>query len=120
MKLPPFLTEHPYGEIRITGHRIGLYTIVRDYLEGSSAEEMAENYPTLSLDLIRQVIDFYLANRPEVQGYVTACRAEIERQEAVPPGPGLIKVREHLASLARLDKGVPHWTRDCACRYSGS
>ena len=31
MKLPPFLTEWPYGEIMVTGHRIGLYSHVIFY-----------------------------------------------------------------------------------------
>jgi hypothetical protein len=29
MNLPDFLTEHVYGEIRLTAHRIGLYTVTR-------------------------------------------------------------------------------------------
>ncbi len=47
MKLPEFLIGDPDGEIRLRGHRIGLYTVVREYKEGRSAEEIAEKYPTL-------------------------------------------------------------------------
>lgn len=29
MNLPDFLTQHADGDIRLTGHRIGLYSVVR-------------------------------------------------------------------------------------------
>ncbi len=75
MKLPDFLFEAPYGEIRITGSRIGLYHIVESYNEGFSAEMLVEEYPTLPLALIHKIIAFYLENKSEVDAYV-----EKERQ----------------------------------------
>ena len=38
MNLPDFLTPEPTGEIRVTGHRIGLFHIVQYYNDGYSAE----------------------------------------------------------------------------------
>ena len=38
MTLPDFLTQDPDGEIHMTGHRIGLYTVMRHYKEGCSAD----------------------------------------------------------------------------------
>src|SRR5262249_55278819 len=99
MILPAFLIDHPDGEIRLTGHRIGLYTMVREYQEGHSVEQIAEEYPSLPLELVRQVIAFYLANRSEVDAYVEACRAELARQAAAPPGPGVIKIRELMEKI---------------------
>src|SRR5262249_23854861 len=84
MTLPDFLTEHAYGEISLTGHRIGLYTVMRCYKEGYSAERIVEEFPTLSLDHVKKVIDFALENWDEVDAYVEAYRAEIQRQEAMP------------------------------------
>jgi hypothetical protein len=34
MDLPDFLTRWPDGEIVLTGHRIGLYHVVRCYMVG--------------------------------------------------------------------------------------
>lgn len=86
MKLPDFLTEVPYGDIRLTGHRISLYHIVYYYRdEGYSAERLHEEFPTLSLPLIQRVIAFYHENRVEVDQYMKKCEAEIAKLEATLP-----------------------------------
>jgi uncharacterized protein (DUF433 family) len=85
MKLPDFLTEHPYGAIRLTGHRIDLLDVIEPYQEGVSAEMLASEYPTLSLALIYKVLAFYLENKDEVDAYVARCRKELDRQEAQAP-----------------------------------
>jgi hypothetical protein len=46
VQLPAFLTQLQDGDIRLTGHRIGLYHLVRHYNEGESAEMLAAPYPT--------------------------------------------------------------------------
>jgi uncharacterized protein (DUF433 family) len=101
MNLPDFLTRDPDDEIHLTGHRIGLYTVVRCYREGRTAEQIAEEFPSLPLELVRQVLAFYHANRAEVDAYVDAYRADLERQEAeYVPGPGVVRIR-HLTALLR-------------------
>jgi uncharacterized protein (DUF433 family) len=85
MNLPEFLTEWPYGEIVLTGHRIGRYHVVSHYREGFSPERLHEEHPTLSPELINKVLAFYEANRAEVDAYVERCRAEIEHQMATTP-----------------------------------
>jgi uncharacterized protein (DUF433 family) len=85
MNLPAFLTEWPYGEIMLTGHRIGLYHVIFHYKDGMSAEQLHEQYPTLSVELIRQVIAFYHENQAEVDAYVAREQEEIERQRASTP-----------------------------------
>jgi uncharacterized protein (DUF433 family) len=114
MELPDFLIDHPDGEIRLTGHRIGLYTVVRDYKEGRSVREIAEEYPTLSADLIRQVIAFYEENRSQVDAYVDSCEKELMRQAALGPGPGTLQVRELLDRIQQADQkqaADPDWAR---------
>lgn len=70
MNLPDFLTNDTEGEIRLTGHRIGLYHVVQHYNDGDSPEMLASRYPSLPLALIYKVIAFYLDNQPEVDAYV--------------------------------------------------
>jgi uncharacterized protein (DUF433 family) len=99
-ELPDFLTRNPYGEIRLTGHRIGLLHIVDRYKEGVSPETISNAYPTLSLALIHKVIAFYLDHQDEVDSYVAATRQEIDRQAAMPsPGPTMVELRRRLESM---------------------
>jgi uncharacterized protein (DUF433 family) len=104
MTLPDFLTRDADGEIRLTGHRIGLYTVVRCLQEGATPEGVAEEYPTLPLELVRRVLAFYREHRPEVDTYVTQYRAELERQEAADtPAPGALKLRQLAEDLRAAD-----------------
>lgn len=95
MNLPDFLSHEAYGEIRLTGHRIGLEHVVQYYNDGYSPEMLHEHYPTLPLPLLYKVIAFYLENKAAVDVYVAACEAEIERQRAgAPKGPSLAELRQ--------------------------
>jgi uncharacterized protein (DUF433 family) len=97
MELPDFLTRHKYGEIRLTGHRIGLFHVVERHQYGDSAEAIQGHFPSLPLEQVRRVLAFYEKSRAEVDAYVAACRAEIERQEAPPrQGPDLAELQRRL------------------------
>jgi uncharacterized protein (DUF433 family) len=82
MQLPPFLTEWPYGEIMITGHRIGLFSVVVHHNEGESVEQLHERFPTLPPQLIEDVLAFYREHREEVNDYVRRFQEELDRQYA--------------------------------------
>jgi uncharacterized protein (DUF433 family) len=81
MQLPEFLTQSPDGEIRVSGHRIGLYHLVERYNEGESAEMLACRYPSLPLALVHKVLAFYLENQPEIDAYVASCRSVMDGQQ---------------------------------------
>ncbi len=81
MKLPDFLTEWPDDMIVLTGHRVGLYHVVSKYKDGMTAEELHEEYPTLSLELIRKVLAFYHENKAEADAYVARYEERLRRQE---------------------------------------
>ncbi len=85
MNLPDFLTVWADREIMLTGHRIGLYSVIARYQEGMNVEQIHETYPSLEPELIQKVIDFYQANKAEVDHYVAETRAELDRQEAAAP-----------------------------------
>jgi uncharacterized protein (DUF433 family) len=105
MDVPDFLTQDPDGEIHLTGHRIGLYTLVRYYKEkGYTAQEIAEEFPSLPLTLVEQALAFYLENQAEVDAYVTAYGAELDRLEAAPPGPGVLRIRQLMAARQKPQK----------------
>ena len=111
MNLPDFLIDHPDGEIRLTGHRIGLYHFVFYYNEGYSAEMIACQFPTLTLALIHKTIAFYLENRSDVDAYAAQYRADLERLRANGQhAPSLAELRRRIedrtaAELAPADRG---------------
>lgn len=103
MILPDFLCANEFGEISLTGHRVGLYHIVSDYNDGYSVEMLACAYPTLQLATIHKVIGFYLENRPDVDRYVSETRAELDRQEAHGTSVNLAALRERLAKRQQAE-----------------
>ena len=101
MKLPEFLREAPYGEILLTGSRIGLYHVVTYHNFGESAEQLAERWDTLSLDLIKNVLAFYQENRAEVDTYVAAEQAAIDKQRAETPKIDWAALRRRFEEMQR-------------------
>ncbi len=81
-RLPDCLHWHPDGEIRVVGHRIGLYHLIYYYNEGYNAEMLLCQYPTLPLVVIHKVIVFYLENRSAVDTYIADYQAELDRLRA--------------------------------------
>ena len=64
--------------IRVCGTRVGIETILRDYQQGASPEEIVIHYPTLSLEQVHAVITYYLANREKVEVYLQKIAQEHE------------------------------------------
>lgn len=105
MKLPEFLTEWPFGEIVLTGHRIGLYHVMYYHKEGYTAEMLHERFPTLSLDLIENVLAFARDNQAEVDAYVTRCQEEIDHLRATTPRVlDWDKLRERFEAMKRVER----------------
>lgn len=112
LPLPEFLNWQD-GEVRLTGHRINLYAVIRRYEEGYTAEMLALHYPSLSPAHVHKVIASYLENRPEVSKYVAEYHADIEEQERRhQPGVTLQMLRERIAKRkALLDAAESQLTR---------
>jgi uncharacterized protein (DUF433 family) len=115
MILPPILTQEPDGEIHVTGHRIGLYPLVKAFQEGWSPERIVAECPTLTVDEVRQVLAFYRENRAEADAYAAAYKAELDRQEAEwKPKPEDLKIRRWLEMIRQADierADDPAWMR---------
>ena len=65
--------------IRIRGHRLGIEHVLGYYLEGYSPEEIAQEYPGLSLEKIYATITYYLSNREELDAYLQRVHDRDER-----------------------------------------
>ncbi|MCM0588895.1 MAG: DUF433 domain-containing protein [Gloeotrichia echinulata IR180] len=58
-------------DIRIKGHRVGIETVLYEYLfKGKTAEEIANTYPSLSLEEVYATILYYLHNQETVSKYM--------------------------------------------------
>jgi uncharacterized protein (DUF433 family) len=102
MKLPEFVHEAPYGEILVTGSRIGLFHVVSYYNLGESAEQLAERWDTLPLDLIKQVLAFYHENKEEVDAYVAREQATLDHLRATTPKIDWEELRRRMEAMGRL------------------
>lgn len=59
------------GVVRVGGTRVTLDTVVSAFLDGDTAEEVVEQYPTLELADVYAVIGYYLKNRGQVNEYLS-------------------------------------------------
>jgi len=57
-------------DIRIKGTRVGIETVLLEYFNAMSPEEIAIRYPTLTLEQVYATITFYLHNQHEVDRYL--------------------------------------------------
>jgi uncharacterized protein (DUF433 family) len=80
-ELPEFLHWQD-GEVRLVGHRIGLYHVVREYDCGEQAEAIALHFPTLALGLVFKVLAFYVDNQAAVSDYMAQYDRSLEEQRA--------------------------------------
>ena len=113
MNLPEFLTRDADGEIRLTGHRIGLYTVARLCQEGRTAQQIAEELPSIPRALLDQVLAFCAANHGEANAYVATYEADLNRLASAAPGPGVGKMRQQMERLRQADTrhaADPNWS----------
>lgn len=101
MQLEDYFDFQAPLDIRVKGTRVGIETILLDYLElGLFPEQIAVRYPTLSLEQVYATITYYWHNQGQVDEYLRAVEAEIERQrreQALNPSPAV----QRLVALAR-------------------
>jgi len=58
------------GVARVGKTRVNLDTIVTAFLEGETAEEIVQQYPTLKLGDVYSVIGYYLRNKNKIDDYL--------------------------------------------------
>jgi Protein of unknown function (DUF433) len=101
--LPHCLHWSPDGEVRVVGHRIGLFHIVKAHrVLGKSPATIVEEYE-LAPELIAEVLAFAEEHEAEVGAYVADYQAELDRQEAAyQPSPAALRISRLVAErLAR-------------------
>ncbi len=67
------------GRLRIEGTRITVNQIVVWYKQGYSPEEIADQYPQLTLAQVYAALAYYHANKEEIESDLAAEKQEAER-----------------------------------------
>src|ERR1035437_3660262 len=65
------------GVMRVRGTRLTMDTILAAFSEGATAEEIAQQYPSVSLADVYQVIGYCLRHSSELEPYLARRRQEI-------------------------------------------
>ena len=73
------LSKDVHGVYRVGGSRVTLDLVVRAFNRGATPEEIAQDYPSLQLPDIYQVIGYYLKHGSELAEYFD--RRNREEQE---------------------------------------
>jgi uncharacterized protein (DUF433 family) len=86
------LSKDAHGVYRVSGTRVTLDLIVRAFNRGATPEEIAQDFPSLQLPDIYQVIGYYLKHGSELAEYFDhrardeKAMLEAHREEWSPPG----------------------------------
>lgn len=87
-------------EVRVKGTRVGIEHVLSAYLAGSLPEEIAVEFPTLTLEQVHGVIACYLRQRKEVDEYLRRWRDRAHRirsEQAGADGPEIVQRLRKLA-----------------------
>ena len=104
MKLEDYFDFLAPDDIRVKGHRVGIESVLYEYLfRERKPEEIAQRFPSLTLEQIYATILYYLHNRAKVEAYMKEwlewgerMRAEQDRN----PPPVVIRIRALKAERA--------------------
>lgn len=106
---PELLSLGTEGSIRIAGTRVTIQSIVQGFLDGATPEEICQDFPSLALPQVYDVIAFYLTHQLEVETYLreqaqitTEIRASLETAHTA----FVANLRQRLAR--RRSTAAPH------------
>src|SRR3954452_9653289 len=96
------LVQDADGFMRVRGTRITVDTVFAAFREGATPEEIVQQYPSISLADVYQVIGYCLRHSSEIEAYLSERRATARRtrehNEATWPPDG---IRDRLLARRR-------------------
>lgn len=106
MQLEDYFDFLAPDDIRLKGHRIGIETILFDYLElGLFPEDIVLRYPTLNLEEVYATITFYYRDQEKIDAYLRAYKDYTERayrEQEMNPSPAAKRLRELIRQREEL------------------
>ena len=108
MQLEDYFDFQRHDDIRLKGTRIGIETVLYDYIyKARTPEEIAQTYPSLTLEQVYATVLYYLHNKEAVSKYIAdwlehGRKAQEEQRRNPPPGVArLIKIKASLEALKK-------------------
>lgn len=85
-------------EIQIRGHRIWIENILYEYIHNAlSADELAQRFPTLTLEQIYATLLYYVRNKAAMDQYLAKWLAhgrQMRQVQAAQPTPAMLRLRQ--------------------------
>ena len=98
MQLEDYFDFLSPDDIRIKGHRIGVESVLYEYIfRARTPEEIADLFPSLSLEQILATLLYYQRNKVQVDAYLAAWIEHGERmraEQARNPTPTMLRLRQ--------------------------
>ncbi|MDZ8189322.1 MAG: DUF433 domain-containing protein [Nostoc sp. ChiSLP02] len=98
MQLEDYFTFLAPDDIRLKGSRIGIETILYEYIyRARTAEEIAQIYPSLSIEQVYATILYYHHEKEKVSKYIAdwlEWTHQMEEEQRKNPHPGIKKLME--------------------------
>ena len=98
MKLEEYFDFLSEDDIRIKGTRVGIETVLYDYIHRQrSPETIANTYPSLTLEQVYATILYYLHNKEVVSKYLSEWLEwgrEVRKRQETDPSPLRQKLRK--------------------------
>jgi len=98
MKIEDYFDFLTSDDIRIKGTRIGIESVLYDFIHRShSPETIANSYPSLGREQVYATITHYLHNEEEVSAYLTRWiehGQKMRAQQARNPTPNMLRLRQ--------------------------
>jgi uncharacterized protein (DUF433 family) len=98
-ELPSLLEKRPDGALYVTGRRISLQIILLSYFSGEDSKAIRQEFPSLTLAEVEQIVDFIDQNRAAMEAYL-AQQQQLENLilDQAHRGPSLKELRERWQS----------------------
>lgn len=94
------------GTIRIQGSRVTLDSVIDEFKQGATAEQIQEDFPSLTLREVYGTIAYYLDHTRDIERYLQEHEqaGDATRQELVAAQEGLIALRDRIRRRRDLVK----------------
>ncbi len=106
---PDLLSLAPEGSIHVAGTRVTIDSIVQGFLDGATPEEICQDFPSLALPQVYDVLAFYLTHQREVETYLreqAQVTAETRKNLETTHAAFVTNLRQRLAT--RRSTAAPH------------
>lgn len=108
MQLEDYFDFLDENDIRLKGTRVGIETILYDFIHRArTPDEIAQTYPSLSLEQVYATILYYLHNKETVSKYLTdylEWSHRMRQEQAKNPSPAAAHIQELMASYELKQK----------------